>query len=243
MSLVFGGSAWTEMQMLNAFHLLLHDIVQLLIKRLAELNTLLFHLMLNLRDFGLKSSLGSVDMLQVLFKLGDPFLDGCWHHGCILFRPVLAKLLFHVGLNGCDLCIAKRCLGHCWQMALWLGMCGWLPGVILDPWINFIGFFVFQAVQRSSWCDDGKNFWLAVFFDRGELCDEDVRVGHAVVDPVRGVFNCLNGPNNSCRVWSSPSGLHWPSIPIPALEDFRHCLFGAGKWQRAKCVKGFRLTK
>ena len=76
-------------QMLNAFHLLLHDNVQLLIKRLAELNTLLFHLMLNLRDFGLKSSLGSVDMLQVLFKLklGDPFLDGCGHHGCILFRP------------------------------------------------------------------------------------------------------------------------------------------------------------
>lgn len=54
----------------------LHDIVQLLIKRLAELNTLLLHLMLNLRDFGLKSSLGRVDMLQVLFKLGDPFLDG-----------------------------------------------------------------------------------------------------------------------------------------------------------------------
>lgn len=49
-----------------------------------------------------------------------------------------------------NLCIAKRCLGHCWQMALWLGMCGWLPGFILDPWINFIGFFVFQAVQRSS---------------------------------------------------------------------------------------------
>ena len=161
--------------------------------------------------------------MEMLFQLRYPLFNGRSGHGSIrhcvcskLFLHGLAKLLLQVGFQGSQLGACEGSLGDGRHVRLDLSMELWSHGsVSLVSLVSKLSRVSLDAMMVKPWLGSASL--------EGQLRNEDIRMSHAI-NPVCGIFNCLDGPNNSGGVWCSSSWLQRSGIPqlfrILAMASF-----------------------